>query len=59
MRPGGRDGTLGPTDICLIGGQAMAKPESVFIYVGTYPGQAQAREDYRVVKDLHLSLIHI
>ncbi len=31
----------------------MAKPESVFIYVGTYPGQAQAREDYRVVKELH------
>ena len=53
MRPGGRDATLGATDTCLIGGQAMAKPESVFIYVGTYPGQAQAREDYRVVKDLH------
>ncbi len=31
----------------------MAKPESVFIYVGTYPGQAQARDDYQVVKDLH------
>ena len=31
----------------------MAKPESVFIYVGTYPGQAQARDDYRVIKDLH------
>jgi len=31
----------------------MAKPESVFIYVGTYPGQSQAREDYRVVKELH------
>jgi uncharacterized membrane protein len=31
----------------------MAKPESVFIYVGTYPGQAQARADYQVVKDLH------
>lgn len=31
----------------------MAKPESVFIYVGTYPDQAQAREDYQVVKDLH------
>jgi uncharacterized membrane protein len=31
----------------------MAKPESVFIYVGTYSGQAQARDDYRVVKELH------
>jgi uncharacterized membrane protein len=31
----------------------MAKPESVFIYVGTYPGQAQARDDYQTVKDLH------
>ena len=31
----------------------MAKPESVFVYVGTYPGQAQARDDYQVVKDLH------
>jgi uncharacterized membrane protein len=31
----------------------MAKPESVFIYVGTYPGQAQARDDYQIVKDLH------
>jgi uncharacterized membrane protein len=31
----------------------MAKPESVFIYVGTYPGQAQARDDYQVVKELH------
>lgn len=42
-----------PIHICLIGGEAVAKPESVFIYVGTYPGQAQARDDYRVVKDLH------
>jgi uncharacterized membrane protein len=31
----------------------VAKPESVFIYVGTYPGQAQARDDYQIVKDLH------
>jgi uncharacterized membrane protein len=31
----------------------MAKPESVFIYVGTYPGEAQARDDYEVIKDLH------
>jgi uncharacterized membrane protein len=55
MRWGGGDGSLGtgPIDICLIGGRGMAKPESVFIYVGTYPGQAQARDDYQVVKDLH------
>jgi uncharacterized membrane protein len=31
----------------------MAKTESVFIYVGTYPAEAQARDDYQVVKDLH------
>jgi uncharacterized membrane protein len=31
----------------------MAKPDSVFIYVGTYPDKAQARDDYQVVKDLH------
>jgi uncharacterized membrane protein len=31
----------------------MAKPEAVFIYVGTYPDEAAARADYDVVKDLH------
>lgn len=31
----------------------MAKPESVFIFIGTYPDEPQARDDYRVVKDLH------
>ena len=31
----------------------MAKPESVFIYIGTYPDEAQAQGDYQVVKDLH------
>ena len=31
----------------------MAKPEAVFIYIGTYPGEAAARADYEVVKDLH------
>jgi hypothetical protein len=31
----------------------MAKPESVFIYVGTYPDQAAARDDYQIIKDLH------
>ena len=31
----------------------MAKPEAVFIYIGTYPDEAAARNDYDVVKDLH------
>jgi uncharacterized membrane protein len=31
----------------------MAKPEAVFIYIGTYSNEAQARNDYEVVKDLH------
>jgi uncharacterized membrane protein len=31
----------------------MAKPEAVFIYIGTYPDEGQARGDYQVVKDLH------
>ena len=31
----------------------MAKPEAVFIYIGTYPSEAAARTDYDVVKDLH------
>jgi uncharacterized membrane protein len=31
----------------------MAKPEAVFVYVGTYPDEAQARDDYQVIKDLH------
>jgi uncharacterized membrane protein len=31
----------------------MAKPEAVFIYVGTYPDQAAARDDYQIIKDLH------
>ncbi len=31
----------------------MAKPDAVFIYIGTYPGEAAARADYDVVKDLH------
>jgi uncharacterized membrane protein len=31
----------------------MAKPEAVFVYIGTYPDKAQARDDYQVVKDLH------
>jgi uncharacterized membrane protein len=31
----------------------MAKPDSVFIYIGTYPSEVTARADYDVVKDLH------
>jgi len=31
----------------------MAKPEAVFIYIGTYPSEFAARADYDVVKDLH------
>ena len=31
----------------------MAKPEAVFIYVGTYPSKDAAEADYDVVKDLH------
>jgi uncharacterized membrane protein len=31
----------------------MAKTESVFIFIGTYPNEAQAQSDYQVIKDLH------
>ena len=31
----------------------MAKPDAVFIYIGTYPSEAVAQDDYAVVKDLH------
>lgn len=31
----------------------MANPESVFVYVGTYPDEERARGDYQIVKDLH------
>src|ERR1017187_8312028 len=34
-------------------GQDMAKPDAVFIYIGTYQDEAAARNDYDVVKDLH------
>jgi len=33
----------------------MAKPNAVFIYIGTYPSEAAARDDYDLVKDLHLA----
>ena len=31
----------------------MAKPDGVFVYVGTYPDEMSARDDYEIVKDLH------
>jgi uncharacterized membrane protein len=31
----------------------MAKPDAVFIFIGTYPNQDAARADYDIVKDLH------
>lgn len=31
----------------------MAKPDSIFLYIGTYRSEAAARADYDVVKDLH------
>ena len=31
----------------------MAKPDGMFLYIGTYPNEAAARADYDVVKDLH------
>ena len=31
----------------------MAKSDPVFVYVGTYPSEVAARDDYDVVKDLH------
>ena len=31
----------------------MAKDDGMFLYIGTYPSEAAARDDYDVVKDLH------
>ena len=31
----------------------MTKPDGVFIYIGTYPDETAARDDYDIVKDLH------
>ncbi len=31
----------------------MAKPDAVFLYIGTYPSEDAARADYDIVKDLH------
>ena len=33
----------------------MAKADGVFVYVGTYPDEMSARDDYQIVKDLHLA----
>ena len=33
----------------------MAKTDSTFIYVASYPSETAARADYQVVKDLHAS----
>ena len=32
----------------------MATDDGMFLYIGTYPSEAAARDDYDVVKDLHL-----
>ena len=31
----------------------MAQPDGMFLYIGTYPSEADARADYDIVKDLH------
>ncbi|MEU9132262.1 DUF1269 domain-containing protein [Kitasatospora sp. NPDC048540] len=31
----------------------MAKPDAVFLFIGTYPSEAAARTDYDVLKELH------
>lgn len=31
----------------------MAKPDAVFVFIGTYPSEAAAWDDYEIVKDLH------
>ena len=31
----------------------MAKPDGMFLYIGTYPSEADARADYEIVKELH------
>ena len=31
----------------------MAKPDGIFIYIGTYTSESAARSDYEIVKDLH------
>lgn len=57
MSRGGGAGSVDGVSLSHInlskGKHAMAKPESVFIYIGTYPDEAAARDDYQIVKDLH------
>jgi uncharacterized membrane protein len=57
MPVGGGGGSVGgasPNGIDLEQGEtAMAKPESVFIYIGTYLDEAAAHDDYQIIKDLH------
>ena len=31
----------------------MAKEDGMFLYIGTYPSEADARADYEIVKELH------
>jgi uncharacterized membrane protein len=31
----------------------MADPDAVFIYVGTYPNETTAKDDYQIIKGLH------
>jgi uncharacterized membrane protein len=33
----------------------MAQSDGVFVYIGTYPDEMAARDDYDIVKDLHAS----
>jgi uncharacterized membrane protein len=33
----------------------MAKADGVLIYIGTYPSETVARDDYEIVKDLHVA----
>jgi uncharacterized membrane protein len=50
----GNVGGVSPNGIYLDQEEAaMANPESTFIYVGAYPDEAAARDDYQVIKDLH------
>ena len=32
----------------------MTKADGVFLYIGTYAGEAAARDDYAIIKDLHV-----
>ena len=36
----------------------MAKVDGTFLYIGTYAGEAAARDDYAIVKDLHTCLLY-